>query len=389
MPIAQERTGAGSAAQPDSRPAPGRRFAQPAGTGALRGRGERRYRVRRSAPPGAAALGAGNELPARTRRHRRCGGDHRSGDGARADGAIPQLGLAGFDARAARVFHAGRGLSPASHRAAGRFHGARSTRAQSASRGFCPPALASRTRPVPPAREGKLTRATNDVGHRDASRMAATWRLRCSCPTPWPTGCLARRPSRSIARAAWDRSSESRRTEARECTASGVLRMKALAAGLLLIVSPLFPPGPDRSGDRCQAGCRQSSRTRISGKRPAGCIPSAACPRYVISDQKAIWTSPVHTAKSDLKWWAIFGGATAALIATDRWTVKQLPNSQFAGLGVHLGIAIRIGLLGDSDQRRLLFHRHRAPRRTFSRDGADRLRNPDRRQPGGGGDSSW
>jgi membrane-associated phospholipid phosphatase len=28
-----------------------------------------------------------------------------------------------------------------------------------------------------------------------------------------------------------------------------------------------------------------------------------------------------------VKFWAIFGGATAALIATDRWTVKQLPNS--------------------------------------------------------------
>ena len=38
-------------------------------------------------------------------------------------------------------------------------------------------------------------------------------------------------------------------------------------------------------------------------------------------------TSPFHTAKSDIKWWAIFGGATAAPVATDRWTVQQLPNS--------------------------------------------------------------
>jgi membrane-associated phospholipid phosphatase len=36
----------------------------------------------------------------------------------------------------------------------------------------------------------------------------------------------------------------------------------------------------------------------------------------------------VHTAKRDIKWWAIFGGATAALVATDRWTVRQLPNSR-------------------------------------------------------------
>jgi membrane-associated phospholipid phosphatase len=55
--------------------------------------------------------------------------------------------------------------------------------------------------------------------------------------------------------------------------------------------------------------------------------PFRRMPAYVINDQKAIWTSPVHTSKSDLKWWAIFGGATAALVATDHWTVNQLPNS--------------------------------------------------------------
>lgn len=55
--------------------------------------------------------------------------------------------------------------------------------------------------------------------------------------------------------------------------------------------------------------------------------PFVRMPKYILQDQKAIWTSPFHTAKSDVKFWAIFGGATAALIATDRWTVKQLPNS--------------------------------------------------------------
>lgn len=56
--------------------------------------------------------------------------------------------------------------------------------------------------------------------------------------------------------------------------------------------------------------------------------PFRRMPRFVIRDQAAIWTSPIHTAKRDLKWWAIFGGATAALVATDRWTVGQLPNSK-------------------------------------------------------------
>ena len=49
--------------------------------------------------------------------------------------------------------------------------------------------------------------------------------------------------------------------------------------------------------------------------------------KYVLRDQRAIWTSPFNTSKSDAKWWAIFGVTTGALIATDRWTVKELPNT--------------------------------------------------------------
>ena len=55
--------------------------------------------------------------------------------------------------------------------------------------------------------------------------------------------------------------------------------------------------------------------------------PFVRMPKYILQDQKAIWTSPFHTAKKDVKFWAIFGTAAAALIATDKWTVKQLPNS--------------------------------------------------------------
>jgi membrane-associated phospholipid phosphatase len=55
--------------------------------------------------------------------------------------------------------------------------------------------------------------------------------------------------------------------------------------------------------------------------------PFVRMPRYVLQDQKAIWTSPFHTAKSDAKWWAIFGAATGALIATDKWTERQFPNT--------------------------------------------------------------
>src|ERR1035441_3602124 len=55
--------------------------------------------------------------------------------------------------------------------------------------------------------------------------------------------------------------------------------------------------------------------------------PFVRMPKYILQDQKAIWTSPFHTARADGKYWAIFGGVTAALIATDGRTVQQLPNS--------------------------------------------------------------
>jgi membrane-associated phospholipid phosphatase len=55
--------------------------------------------------------------------------------------------------------------------------------------------------------------------------------------------------------------------------------------------------------------------------------PFGRMPRYILRDQIAIWTSPFHTDKSDVKWWAIFGGATAAAIATDEWSARQLPNT--------------------------------------------------------------
>jgi membrane-associated phospholipid phosphatase len=55
--------------------------------------------------------------------------------------------------------------------------------------------------------------------------------------------------------------------------------------------------------------------------------PFVRMPKYILQDQKAIWTSPFHTSADDAKFWAIFGGATAALIVTDKSTVKWLPNS--------------------------------------------------------------
>src|ERR1700722_3764199 len=46
--------------------------------------------------------------------------------------------------------------------------------------------------------------------------------------------------------------------------------------------------------------------------------PFRRMPKYIFMDQKAIWTSPFHTSKSDAKLWAIFGAGTVLLISTDK-----------------------------------------------------------------------
>ena len=104
---------------------------------------------------------------------------------------------------------------------------------------------------------------------------------------------------------------------------SNLLVMKPLAVGLFLITSAFSQTDPLIVVQPGPAAIRNADLYEKSG----WLHPFRRMPAYVIRDQKAVWTSPVHTAKSDIKWWAIFGGATAAFIATDRWTVKQLPNS--------------------------------------------------------------
>jgi PAP2 superfamily len=49
--------------------------------------------------------------------------------------------------------------------------------------------------------------------------------------------------------------------------------------------------------------------------------------RNILMDQKDIWTSPFHMNRHDAIPWIVFGAATGALIATDRHTATQLPNT--------------------------------------------------------------
>jgi membrane-associated phospholipid phosphatase len=48
----------------------------------------------------------------------------------------------------------------------------------------------------------------------------------------------------------------------------------------------------------------------------------------ILLDQKELWTSPFHMHGNDAWWWLGFGGATAALIATDHRTSTVFENSK-------------------------------------------------------------
>jgi hypothetical protein len=145
--------------------------------------------------------------------------------------------------------------------------------------------------------------------------------------------------------------------------------MKKLLAVLLFLRVLSAAPGqvlPDSYPDE------QSQRTTLEVKPGPPVIkqkdlwdgtgyihPFVRMPKYILQDQEAIWSSPLHTAKQDVKWWAIFGGATAALIATDQWSVKQLPNStnqvSVSTWGSRFGVRVHVG----AARRRFLFRRNR------------------------------
>jgi membrane-associated phospholipid phosphatase len=136
--------------------------------------------------------------------------------------------------------------------------------------------------------------------------------------------------------------------------------MKVLLCGALLVLSTVLaaecqesappdlppqsaPPVASQAQDQSppqQSPQSQSNRSAIKVKPGGEAIknkdlwentgyihPFVRMPRYVLQDQKAIWTSPFHTVKSDVKWWAVFGAATAALIATDKYAERQFPNT--------------------------------------------------------------
>ena len=97
---------------------------------------------------------------------------------------------------------------------------------------------------------------------------------------------------------------------------------------------------PAAAGQHAAPAAPQTANRSVTKPKPAGQVikpkdysdasgywhPFARMPRYILEDQKAIWTSPFHSSKGDAKYWLIFCGATGALIATDKYVSKNAPN---------------------------------------------------------------
>ena len=49
--------------------------------------------------------------------------------------------------------------------------------------------------------------------------------------------------------------------------------------------------------------------------------------KHLVQDQQAFWTAPLDLHKDDWKWLAPFAGFTGAMIASDGWISKQLPDA--------------------------------------------------------------
>jgi len=89
------------------------------------------------------------------------------------------------------------------------------------------------------------------------------------------------------------------------------------------------PSDPDQNPPVTNAQPSEDNRDRIlydhdtESLKPLG----VKLARNVLLDQKDIWTSPFRMRKENAGWWILFGGATAGLIASDRTTATQLPNT--------------------------------------------------------------
>ena len=122
--------------------------------------------------------------------------------------------------------------------------------------------------------------------------------------------------------------------------------MRALIVFVLLSAAPYGfgqqPPADRQAGTApaAQPPATQSAHRSVVGVKPGeeaiknkdlyettGTFhPFRRMPRFILSDQKEIWTRPFHINKRTAKYWAAFGGATVILFTLDERIQQHAPN---------------------------------------------------------------
>lgn len=90
------------------------------------------------------------------------------------------------------------------------------------------------------------------------------------------------------------------------------------------VVHAQMPPAPAPQTQTPEAKPTESpAEPEGHGKR----VRWQDLPKNILVDEKAILTSPVRINRDNGKWWLLFGGTTAALIAADRKISGALPDT--------------------------------------------------------------
>ncbi|HEY1261909.1 MAG TPA: capsule assembly Wzi family protein [Terriglobales bacterium] len=115
-----------------------------------------------------------------------------------------------------------------------------------------------------------------------------------------------------------------------------------LKAAVIVLGGAIVAYGQARSGEATETTPSAPSSTLRPAPSPFsqyeqwGLLPPGADPhnrlgfvflRHVAEDQKSFWTAPLRLRKQDLKWGAPFLAFSGALMASDSWLTRQLPDN--------------------------------------------------------------
>ena len=99
---------------------------------------------------------------------------------------------------------------------------------------------------------------------------------------------------------------------------------------LLTLLAGISTPAFAQSGEPEEAAQRSSVEGKETPAEPEAHgtrLHWQDIPKNILHDEKAIFTSPLHINGENARWWMLFGGATAALIASDQKISDTLPQT--------------------------------------------------------------